>query len=67
MSEEVLKLWPELEWIADKDLMEKTAAVWDLALERSVLTAADLQKKKKNKHNVFVKWIVLSVLPISSH
>ena len=44
MSEEVLKLWPELEWIADKDLMEKTAAVWDLALERSVLTAADLQK-----------------------
>ncbi|OQY44120.1 MAG: phosphohydrolase [Anaerolineaceae bacterium 4572_78] len=37
------KLWPELEWIEDKDLREKTAKTWELALERSVLTADDLQ------------------------
>lgn len=36
------KLWPELEWIKDKDLREKTAKTWALALERSVLTVDDL-------------------------
>jgi putative nucleotidyltransferase with HDIG domain len=42
MTEQVRKLWPELEWIKDKKLMEKTAATWALALERSVLKADDL-------------------------
>lgn len=42
MTEEVKKLWPELEWIEDEDLREKTAKTWELALERSVLTAGDL-------------------------
>jgi len=42
MTERVLKLWPELEWIKDKSLREKTADTWELALERSVLTAEDL-------------------------
>jgi len=42
MKKEVLKLWPELEWIHDEDLREKTAKTWELALERSVLTADDL-------------------------
>ena len=42
MKEEVLKLWPELEWIGDTGLREKTAAVWELALSRSQLTAEDL-------------------------
>lgn len=39
----VYELWPELNWINDGDLREKTAKTWALALERSVLTAEDLQ------------------------
>lgn len=42
MLEEARKLWPELEWIKDKDLREKTTKTWALALERSVLTPEDL-------------------------
>ncbi len=44
MKKEVLKLWPELEWIQDEALREKTAKTWELTLERSVLTAADLER-----------------------
>ena len=40
--DEVKTLWPELNWIKADDLREKTAKTWALALERSVLTAADL-------------------------
>lgn len=42
MKEKVKELWPELEWIKDEDLKEKTARTWQLALERSVLNAEDL-------------------------
>jgi putative nucleotidyltransferase with HDIG domain len=42
MTERVRKLWPELEWIKDKSLQEKTADTWETALTRSVLTAEDL-------------------------
>ncbi len=44
MKKEVLELWPELDWINDESLREKTAKTWEIALERSVLTAADLNK-----------------------
>jgi putative nucleotidyltransferase with HDIG domain len=44
MTEEIRKLWPELDWIKDDSLREKTARTWETALERSVLTAADLDK-----------------------
>lgn len=44
MTEEIKKLWPELEWISDPDLREKTARTWEVALERSVLTAEDLNR-----------------------
>jgi putative nucleotidyltransferase with HDIG domain len=44
MTEEIKKLWPELEWISDPDLREKTARTWELALERSVLTPDDLNR-----------------------
>ncbi|MDF1558818.1 MAG: HDIG domain-containing protein [Bacteroidales bacterium] len=44
MTEEIKKLWPELEWISDLDLREKTARTWETALERSVLTADDLNR-----------------------
>lgn len=42
MNKDVLKLWPELEWIKDITLREKTAKTWEIALERSVLKASDL-------------------------
>lgn len=42
MKNEVEYLWHEIHWIEDKDLKEKTARVWELALERSVLTVRDL-------------------------
>jgi putative nucleotidyltransferase with HDIG domain len=44
MTEKVKKLWPELEWIKDPVLREKTAKTWELALERSVLKPEDLDK-----------------------
>lgn len=44
MNEQVKKLWPELEWIADLSLREKTAKTWETALSRSVLTAGILQE-----------------------
>lgn len=36
------ELWPELEWIRNEELREKTTKTWALALERSVLSAEDL-------------------------
>ena len=42
MNQDVLALWPEIEWIEDMDLREATAKTWELALERSPLTAEDL-------------------------
>jgi putative nucleotidyltransferase with HDIG domain len=43
MNDEVYKLWPELDWISNEKLRENTARVWEIALERSVLDASDLQ------------------------
>jgi len=43
MNREVLELWPELMWIQDEDLREKTARTWEIALERSVLKPDDLK------------------------
>jgi putative nucleotidyltransferase with HDIG domain len=44
MTEKVRKLWPELEWISDPSLREKTAKTWELALEKSVLKTDDLKR-----------------------
>ncbi|HAG15166.1 MAG TPA: phosphohydrolase [Bacteroidales bacterium] len=44
MTEEVFALWPELNWIQNEELRNKTAKTWELALERSVLTAQDLNR-----------------------
>jgi len=38
------QIWPELSWIEDEVLRAKTTKTWDLALDRSVLDAADLQR-----------------------
>ena len=40
----VERLWPELGWIGDGALREATARTWELALERSPLTAEDLER-----------------------
>ncbi len=40
----IKELWPELDWIEDHDLREKTSKTWELALEKSVLSAQDLQR-----------------------
>ena len=44
MTQEVLNLWPEMDWIKDQKLKEQTAKTWELALERSVLGAEDLRR-----------------------
>ncbi len=43
MNATVKNLWPELEWIADEELREKTARVWEYAIEQSPLEAEDLE------------------------
>lgn len=40
----VEELWPELSWIEDEALREKTRRTWEKALERSVLGADDLRR-----------------------
>lgn len=44
MNKDLLELWPELEWIEDAILRDKTAKAWEIALERSVLNADDLNR-----------------------
>jgi putative nucleotidyltransferase with HDIG domain len=42
--EEVQRLWPELQWIADAGLREKVTRCWERALELSPLTGRDLEE-----------------------
>ena len=44
INKEVLELWPELEWIGNRELRLKTARVWEMALEKSVLSPEDLNR-----------------------
>ena len=44
MTDTIKKLWPELDWISDTGLREKTAATWQRAFEKSVLKPDDLEK-----------------------
>lgn len=43
MRDKVLEIWPEINWIKDPELKEKTIQCWVYALEKSVLSAEDLQ------------------------
>ncbi len=43
MRDKVKKIWPEIEWIKDKELKEKTLDCWVYAVEKSVLTPEDLE------------------------
>lgn len=42
MRETVKRLWPEIDWIANPQLREQVTETWVKALERSSLTAEDL-------------------------
>ena len=44
MKAEILRIWPELGWIEDSDLREKTTACWLKAFELSPLAPSDLEE-----------------------
>ena len=44
MNSAVKSLWPELDWIQDRDLCEKSAQVWEDALTRSAFSAEQLDQ-----------------------
>lgn len=44
LRSEVERIWPELAWIDDDDLRERTTRCWQLAFERSPLEPADLER-----------------------
>ncbi|RUT73043.1 HDIG domain-containing metalloprotein [Ancylomarina longa] len=44
MKDTVKRLWPELTWIENEELRKKTAGVWEIALERSILSVEDLSR-----------------------
>ncbi len=44
MYENIKKIWPEIEWIKDEDIKDKTYKCWEYAIEHSVLSAEDLEK-----------------------
>ena len=43
MKEQVLKIWPEINWIKDETIKQKTLDAWVWAIENSVLTPEDLE------------------------
>lgn len=42
MTNEISSLWPELMWIKDPELRDKTGKTWELALQKSELKTEDL-------------------------
>jgi putative nucleotidyltransferase with HDIG domain len=44
MREDVRRLWPEMEWIADGELRARVARTWERALDLSPLTPDDLER-----------------------
>ncbi|MCU0304315.1 MAG: HDIG domain-containing protein [Thermoanaerobaculales bacterium] len=44
LRDEVERIWPELEWIEDDELRERTTRCWERAFELSPLTPADLER-----------------------
>jgi len=43
MHEKVQKIWPEINWIQNQELKDKTLDCWVYAIENSVLSAEDLE------------------------
>ena len=44
MKDKVMNIWPEINWIKNKELREKVLNCWVYAIENSVLTIEDLKK-----------------------
>ncbi len=44
LRDEVDRIWPELEWISDPDLRQRTTRCWERAFELSPLSPADLER-----------------------
>ena len=44
LRDQVLALWPEMDWISDPDLKEKTIRTWIRAFEQSPLEPEDLNR-----------------------
>ncbi len=44
MQEQVLAIWPEIDWIQNPELRKKTLDAWVYAIENSVLSPEDLEK-----------------------
>jgi len=44
LNKEILEIWPEINWIKDSELKEKTAKAWEYAIDVSVLSAKDLEE-----------------------
>lgn len=42
MSNEILELWPELDWIQDEELKSKVTKACEIALSNSILSSEDL-------------------------
>ncbi len=42
-KEQILNIWPEINWINDKDIREKTLNAWVWAVSQSTLTIDDLE------------------------
>ena len=54
MREEVRKLWPELDWIADASVRDKVARIWELALDQSQGSGPDgcgQRQRAANSHD----------------
>ena len=43
MRDKILKIWPEIDWIKNEELREKTIQCWIYAVENSVLSTEDLE------------------------
>ncbi|NIA18771.1 MAG: HDIG domain-containing protein [Simkaniaceae bacterium] len=43
MKDKIMKIWPEIDWIQDDELREKTLDAWVYAIEKSVLSLEDLE------------------------
>lgn len=43
-KEDILKIWPEIDWIKDGELKQKVTNAWVWAIENSVLSADDLME-----------------------
>lgn len=42
--DKLLEIWPEIEWVEDKELRNKVADAWAYAIENSVLSMEDLER-----------------------